>query len=410
MKEISNLVPRDYYKTYIQSAMEIFFGTTYYQMSEIKNAVSAEADSYITKMQETVKELFWKGLRTFDFSELINYIKDDVNPAHSIPQIIINAFKATNTSYNYDFVNHRYDEELLKDENMQKVIWSAMKRAGFGVIDLLTRIRFKDVMTAIDIYQASQAGYDALDSGHVLNYVWARTYDGKTRSISDIYDIDMSDEDAWGYRMLNLPLESDYSVYVVDEDTGELIYSFDMVNGTAQNAKHFNRNWFVHLGTGDKGIGRVLYLQADHNYAIGFTALASESAIGFSVDEWSSHYYRDIFRPVNHIEADTEDGTAFSDLVISADTARQDQIVLHVGALKSYPKMGESNVAGASGLRLMAASVGEPIQALADYTIEKIIEMLALDGINGEEIINKEFTLSGSDTMECIAEAIEKTG
>lgn len=412
MKEIAPLIPRDKYTKYIQPAMELFFGTSYFQMTEIKNAVLEEADRYTAEIEQTVQELFWEGLSHLDFSQLFEYIKNDVNPSHSIPQILINAFKATNTSYNYDFSNHQYDENLAIDENMQSVIWRAMKQAGFGIIDILSRIRLRDIMTAIDIDQAIKAGYDILDSGHnlTLNVAWARAYDDQTRQISDIYDIDMTAEDAWGYRMLNLPLNTDYCVYVVDEDTGELIYSFDMVNGISQNAKHFNNNWFVHLGTGNKGIGKVLYLQAGHNYIVGFTPISENSLVSFSVDEWSSHYYRDTFRPVNHIDSDTEDGTKFLDLAISTDGVRKDSILLHLGALKSYPKMGESNIAGKSDIRLMTASVTDPAKALADYTVEKIIEMLALDGTDGYTIAFEKIKLSSSGTAQFIVEAMEKAG
>ena len=107
-----------------------------------------------------------------------------------------------------------------------------------------------------------------------LNIAWTRAYDEETRSISDIYDIDMAPEDAWGYRMLNLPLNADYRVKVFDEDTDELIYTFDMVDGKPEQAAHLVKNWFVHLGTGNKGIGKVLYLPCGHNYVVEFMAIA----------------------------------------------------------------------------------------------------------------------------------------
>lgn len=406
MKEIAPLIPRHYYKTYIQPAMELFFATGYYQTTELKEAVSEEADRYVAEMQDTVKELFLKGLFSFDFSELIAYIDHDVNPAHSIPQILINAFRSMNTSYHYDFDHHRYDDALLIDENMHQVIWHAMKQAGLGALDLMFRLRQRDIMTAIDIYQAYQAGYDALESGHnmTLNIAWTRAYDEETRSISDIYDIDMAPEDAWGYRMLNLPLNADYRVKVFDEDTDELIYTFDMVDGKPEQAAHLVKNWFVHLGTGNKGIGKVLYLPCGHNYVVEFMAIAGESRIGFSVDEWSSHYYRDTFRPVNHIDCDTSDGTPFSDLVICSDAAHTASVRLHVGALKSYPKMGESNVAESARVSPVAASVMEPVQALADYTLEKITEMLAATSLNGAAGIPQSIAGTREETSRSAAQ------
>lgn len=412
-EELAPLISREYYKAYLQPAMELFFATTYFQDSEIFAAVDAESNRFVEEAKETIRELFFKGIMTMNFSELFSYLINDVNPMNSLPQIVINAFKATETPYNYNFETHEYTDELLDDAAMRAVIRSAALKAGVGVFDLLSRLRLHDVVTGIDIYQAVQAGMNVLSSGHTvaLYQAWARGLDTETGKVSDIYQTNMTDEDAWGYRMVNLPEEGSYTVYVYDtsrNDDGYLL-RFRMSDGEVQyGGRTADPDWTVKIGTGDRGAGTVLYLRPNHNYDLVFVPDGTDT-LDLSIDEYAFHYYRDIFKPVNHITADTESGTSLEGIVLSQDEGqRQDHLVMHIGALQRYPSGPEDN--GSSNRRLLAASLAEPGSALAEYTIEKAIQMLAVSGIDSSVLKWVEYQLSGDDTIEFSVSASEKDG
>ena len=374
MENIAPIVTREYYKAYLQPALEIFFGTSYESMGEMKAAISSETERLSEEIKVKVPELFWKGVRTLDFSELREYLNVYVNPLNALPQIVINAFKANGITYNYDFKNYGYSEDLLDDANMRKVLRQAGLKAGIGVFDLLSRLRLRDAVAALDVYQAMQAGFDTLSSGHdvALYGAWARVLDNTTLSNSDIYEKPMSEHDAWGYRMLNLPAEGNYKVSVYDDtehNSDATLYQFSIQNGVVSDIMYSeDPDWFVHVGTGDQGLGKVLYLRPDHQYRVVFSSVNGTQKLGFSVDEWSSHYNYDVFEPVNHVIQTTNDANPFTNICISSEESRADSLTLTVGSLRFYPTMQEK------------AKVVGP---LADYSLEKKIHIRTVDG-NGE--------------------------
>ena len=400
MENVAPIITREYYKTYLQPALEIFFGTSYDRTGEITEAVKNETNRIMEEVKVKVPELFLKGLITFDFSELREYLNVYVNPLNALPQILINSFRTVGITYNYDFKAYSYSEDLLDDANMRRVIREAGLKAGLGAVDLISRLRLRDVAAAIDVYQAIQLGFTQLSSGHdvALYHAWARTMDDTTLDRTDsIYLKAMTPEDAWGYRMLNLPGNGSYIVTVSDytNGTGRALYQFMIEDGAVSNVIYStDPDWFVHVGTGNGGIGKVLYLRPDHNYQISFSAASGTENLGFSVDEWSSHYSYETFLPVNHIIEATDDEIPFMNLAVSSDNnGRSDELILAVGNLKSYPTMQDK---------------GTVEGALADYTIEKLIRMWAVNQVSGNTVESiYQFKKDQSDTYSVTAESIE---